>query len=146
MSAWFLVVSDCLFYFRNILPVTSDTRRNILVPVTILLPSAPVSTLLVIRDHAFYSFVHCLEKPGSDTSKDSSSSPEVVIDAVRTIAQKTIAPPSVAALQEHIRDLETELRNIDFRLQHFYYQRTGITTSLIDTKVLLEKVQETFQD
>jgi len=40
--------------------------------------------------------------------------------------------PSRVALQAHIADLEADLRNVDFRLQNFYHQRTVVFGILED--------------
>jgi len=52
----------------------------------------------------------------------------------------TLDPPSRAALQAHISDLEADLRNVDFRLQNFYHQRSVISSILEDavTKLRVE--------
>ena len=48
------------------------------------------------------------------------------------VANKPAIEPSSFALQAHIHDLEAELRNVDFRLQNFYHQRSVISGILDD--------------
>jgi len=54
------------------------------------------------------------------------------------IANGTPIEPSRIALQAHIADLEADLRNVDFRLQNFYHQRTVISGILEDATLRLK--------
>jgi len=61
-------------------------------------------------------------------------------DALATAASVAQGPPidpSRTALQAHIADLEADLRNVDFRLQNFFHQRTVIYGILEDALVRL---------
>jgi hypothetical protein len=51
---------------------------------------------------------------------------ESALAASAAIAYGPVITPSRAALQAHVADLEAELRNVDFRLQNFYHQRTVV--------------------
>lgn len=52
------------------------------------------------------------------------------LSAAAIVAQGPPIDPSRIALQAHIADLEADLRNVDFRLQNFYHQRTVISNIL----------------
>ena len=54
------------------------------------------------------------------------------------IANGTPIEPSRIALQAHIADLEADLRNVDFRLQNFFHQRTVISGILEDAVLRLK--------
>jgi len=56
---------------------------------------------------------------------------EDALATASSVAQTPIEPSRIA-LQAHISDLEADLRNIDFRLQNFYHQRTVISGILED--------------
>ena len=54
------------------------------------------------------------------------------------IANGTPIKPSRIALQAHIADLKADLRNVDFRLQNFFHQRTVISGILEDAVLCLK--------
>lgn len=56
---------------------------------------------------------------------------EDALATASSVAQTPIEPSRIA-LQAHISDLEADLRNVDFRLQNFYHQRTVISGILED--------------
>jgi len=66
-----------------------------------------------------------IDDSGSMFSKDTAT-------AIRTIAQGPVPEPSSDALQAHITELEQDLRNVEFRLQFLYHQRTS-TSDLLNT-------------
>jgi hypothetical protein len=56
-------------------------------------------------------------------------------EALATAASVAHGPdvePSRISLQAHIADLEADLRNVDFRIQNFFHQRTVIHGILED--------------
>jgi hypothetical protein len=55
---------------------------------------------------------------------------EEALAAASTVAHGPPLEPSRIALQGHISDLEADLRNVDFRIQNFYHQRTVISNIL----------------
>ena len=57
---------------------------------------------------------------------------EEALSTASSVAQGTPIDPSRTALQAHIADLEADLRNVDFRLQNFFHQRTVIFGILED--------------
>ena len=48
--------------------------------------------------------------------------PEAMVTAIRTIARSPKVKPMSEALLAHIADLETKVRNFDFRLQYLFSQ------------------------
>jgi hypothetical protein len=52
--------------------------------------------------------------------------------AASKVALGATIEPSRVALQAHIADLEADLRNVDFRLQNFFHQRTVVFGILED--------------
>lgn len=54
------------------------------------------------------------------------------LSVAESVAAGAPITPSRVALQAHISDLESELRNVDFRLQNFYHQRTVVSGILED--------------
>lgn len=59
--------------------------------------------------------------------------------AASAIAHDSNIIPSANTLQAHIADLEADLRNVDFRLQNFYHQRTLIASILFEAKARLSQ-------
>lgn len=57
---------------------------------------------------------------------------EDALSGAAAIANGIPIEPSHPALQAHIADLEADLRNVDFRLQNFYHQRSVIAGILAD--------------
>lgn len=57
---------------------------------------------------------------------------EEALATASSVAHGTPIEPSRIALQAHISDLEADLRNVDFRLQNFFHQRTVISGILED--------------
>lgn len=66
--------------------------------------------------------------------KDSSLFPENVATTVRAIAQGKPIEPSPEALQALIAELESDVRNIEFRLQFLYFERKSALESLANAK------------
>lgn len=64
------------------------------------------------------------------------------LDGAAAIAAGPSIDPSRPALQAHISDLEADLRNVDFRLQNFYHQRSVIAGILEDAVSLLNTKYE----
>ena len=62
------------------------------------------------------------------------------LSVATSIAQSPPINPSAQSLQAHIADLEADLRNVDFRLQNFYHQRTLIASILSDSKTQLSQI------
>jgi hypothetical protein len=65
---------------------------------------------------------------------------ENALSAARSIAQAPTLEPSRTALQAHVADLEADLRNVDFRLQNFYHQRSVIAGILEDAVARLSEM------
>jgi len=65
---------------------------------------------------------------------------EGALAAARVIANQPALEPSRIALQAHVSDLEGDLRNVDFRLQNFYHQRSVIAGILEDAVARLSEL------
>jgi hypothetical protein len=59
-----------------------------------------------------------------------------------TLGRSSPILPSPDIVQTHIDELEASLRNIDFRLQQLYYQRTGLIGNLSDAQAHLKSSQK----
>jgi len=55
------------------------------------------------------------------------------------VARQPAIDPSASTFQAHIADLEADLRNVDFRLQNFYHQRSVIAGILEDAVLHLRE-------
>lgn len=62
---------------------------------------------------------------------------EAALATASKVAHGAVIEPSRIALQAHIADLEADLRNVDFRLQNFFHQRTVISGILEDATLRL---------
>ena len=65
---------------------------------------------------------------------------EEALATASTVAHGPPIEPSRIALQAHIADLEADLRNVDFRLQNFFHQRTVIF-NILEAAITLLKTE-----
>jgi hypothetical protein len=65
-----------------------------------------------------------------------------IASAINQLASGPIAEPTPEALQAYIIELESDIRNADFRLQYLYRQRQASTELLVSAKMQAEKYQK----
>lgn len=63
---------------------------------------------------------------------------EEALTMASSVAYGPDIAPSRISLQAHISDLEADLRNVDFRIQNFFHQRTVISGILEDANARLK--------
>ena len=67
---------------------------------------------------------------------------DTTFSSVKEIAHNFGGDPSAQALQSYIAELQSELRNTDFRLQYLYNQHVNLSTDLAYANLQLKKLQK----
>jgi len=62
--------------------------------------------------------------------------------SLQALAAAPLVEPTSIALQAHIFDMECDLRNTEFRLQHLYHERMSLLNLLLSAKLQAERLKK----